>query len=146
MTKTNRDSILQSEFADIVRHFSGRKLDDADQLAQRALSVIFLTDHLVQTGYEADADPFSANMFACAALGAINASVKPYPFVRDNPADADVRMCQTAEEREAALDSAEDIIEMAEGLMQKLDAVTLMSVLADGFNASERFRSAHRYA
>ncbi len=47
MTKTNRDSILQSEFTDIVRHFRGRKLDDADQLAQRALSVIFLTDHLV---------------------------------------------------------------------------------------------------
>ncbi len=85
-------------------------------------------------------------MFACAALGAINASLKPYPFVRDNAAYADVRMCQTAEEREAALDAAENTIEMAEGLMQKLDAVTLMSVLADGFHASERFRSANQYA
>lgn len=139
MTKTNRDSILQTEFSDIVSHFRGRKIDDADQLAQRALSVIFLTDHLVQTGYEADTDPFTANMFASSALGSINASVKRYPFVRVTEQYADVGICQTEDERDAALDSAENLIEMAEGLMQQLDSIALMAVLADGFSASERF-------
>jgi len=137
MTKSNRDSILQSNFCDIVNHFRGRKVDDADQLAQRALSIIFLTDHLVQTGYELDTDPFTANMFATAALGAINASVKRYPFVRVSPTYADVAWCETEEQRDAVLDSAEDQIEMAEGLMKKLEPATMMIVLADGFRDSE---------
>lgn len=136
MTKTNRDSILLTELADVVNHFRGRKTDDVDQLAQRALSVIFLTDHLVQTGYEADADPFSANMFASSALGSISAGIKRYPFVRVKGTFADVALCQTEEERDALLDSAEDMIEMAEGLMQKLDAIAMMSVLAEGFRAA----------
>lgn len=136
MTKTNRDSILLTNLSDIVGHFRGRQVDDADHLAQRALAVIFLTDHLVQTGYEADADPFSANMFASAALGSISARVKTYPFVRVSAQCADLAMCETQEERDQVLDSAEDMIEMAEGLMQKLDAIALMSVLADGFRAA----------
>jgi hypothetical protein len=136
MTTTNRDSILLSNLSDIVGHFRGRQVDDVDQLAQRALSVIFLTDHLVQTGYEADTDPFSANMFAGAALGAINASVRSYPFLRPSPQYAGAVMCETEEQRNAVLESAEDMIEMAEGLMQKLDAIAMMAVVADGFRAS----------
>ncbi|MGH6754541.1 MAG: hypothetical protein ACREDP_20500, partial [Bradyrhizobium sp.] len=126
MTKCNRDSILQSNFCDIVNYFRERKLDGADQLAQRALSILFLTDHLVQTGDELDTDPFCANMFAGAALGAISASIKNYPFVRVAPDYADVAVCETAEQQEAVLDSAEDVIEMAEGLMKELEPSTLM--------------------
>ncbi len=135
MTNINRDSILNTSFSSIVGHFRGRKTDDVDQLAQRALSVIFLTDHLVQTGYEADADPFSANMFAQAALGSLNARVKRYPFVRINPALPQDEFCSTVDERDAVLDSAEDMIEMAEGLMQNLDSIAMMAVLADGIRA-----------
>ena len=145
MTKTNRDSILTTDLDTVVSYFRNRKTDDVDQLAQRALSVIFLTDHLVQTGYEADTDPFSANMFACSALGAINAGLKAYPFVRVTEQYAGVTMAETEEQRDSALDSAENLIEMAEGLMQRLDSIAIMAVLADGFRASQGFRSAAQH-
>jgi hypothetical protein len=64
----NADSVLTGNFCDIVKFFRGRAVDETDRLAQRALSVILKTNHLVQTGDEVDADPFSANWFASTAL------------------------------------------------------------------------------
>lgn len=138
MTKhVNAESIIRGNFCDIVKFFRGRDLDAVDRLAQRALNIILRTDHLEQTGYEVDTDPFSANMFAGAALGSISASIKQYPFVRVSPASANVAVCETAEQQDAVLDSAEDMMEMAEGLIKAIDPATLMSVLAAGFRTSE---------
>jgi hypothetical protein len=114
---SNADSILQGNFCDIVNYFRGSSCDDADQLAQRALTIVLLTNHLVQTGYEVDADPFMANMAASTALGLISQTIKRYPFVSIPAHRADVTLCKSDAEREAILDSAEDMVEMAERLL-----------------------------
>ncbi|MGH6754540.1 MAG: hypothetical protein ACREDP_20495 [Bradyrhizobium sp.] len=110
MTKqVNADSILRGNFCDIVNFFRGRDIDDVDRLAQRALTIILRTNHLVQTGDEVDTDPFCANMFASSALEAISATLKTYPFVRASKHGPD-------EDEEACFASAEQLIEMAEDL------------------------------
>lgn len=143
MTKSNRDSILQANFCDVVNYFRGRQTDDADQLAQRALTIIFLTDHLVQTGFEVDTDPFSANMFAGAALGSISCSIKQYPFVRVAPGAADVSPCQSADERDAVLDIAEDMIEMAEELTKRVPPPVISMDTGNLLILTEGFRGAN---
>ena len=107
MTKhVNAESIIRGNFCDIVKFFRGRDLDAVDRLAQRALSVIFRTDHLVQTGNEVDADPFTANMFASAALTSINRTLRTYPFVRASSeapeADEDAVFASAAKQIESA--------------------------------------------
>lgn len=107
MTKhVNAESIIRGNFCDIVKFFRGRDLDAVDRLAQRALSVILRTDHLVQTGNEVDADPFTANMFASAALTSINRTLRTYPFVRASSeaaeADEDAVFASAAKQIESA--------------------------------------------
>ncbi len=139
MTKhVNADSIIRGNFCDIVKFFRGRDLDAVDRLAQRALNIILRTDHLVQTGNEIDTDPFTANMFANAALTSINRTLKTYPFVResDEAAEAD---------KDAVFAAAEKQIESAERLSPDRDVIsTLYSlsnrrflVLTDGFKNDE---------
>src|SRR5947208_622095 len=85
MTKhVNADSIIRGSRRDIERFFHGRDIDDVDRLAQRALTIILATNHLIQTGDEVDTDPFCANMFASTALESINSTFKTYPFVRES--------------------------------------------------------------
>jgi hypothetical protein len=119
-THANPDSILQGKFCDIVNFFRDRAADDADRLAQRALTVILSTNHLVQTGYEVNTDPFSANMFASSALGSLNEKIRNYPFVRDSASceeeERGIFSDISDEEYDAVLASAETLIEMAEGL------------------------------
>lgn len=115
---SNPDSILQGNFCDILNFFRGKECDEADRLAQRALSIVLSTNHLVQTGDEVDTDPFCANMFAGSALGSISESIKHYPFVRQpswRAADAPVDLSD--DDYNDILDAAENMIEMAEGLM-----------------------------
>ena len=110
MTKhVNADSIICGNRSDIFAFFRGRDIDDVDRLAQRALTIILRTDHLPQTGFEVDTDPFAANMFASAALGSINRTLTTYPFVRESDDSPD-------EDEEACFESAEELIEMAERL------------------------------
>lgn len=113
MTKhVNADSILRGNFCDIVKFFHGRDIDDVDRLAKRALSVIFNTKDLVQTGDEVDTDPFGANMFASAALESINSTLTTYPFVR-------VSNVSPEKDEETVFETAEQLIEMAEGLYER---------------------------
>lgn len=111
---SNRESVLQGNFCDVVNFFRGRDIDDVDRLAQRALTIIMSTDHLVQTGDEENTDPFCANMFASSALGMLNEHLTTYPFVRE-PRGGEP--CQTTADEDAVFASAEEMIEMAEGLM-----------------------------
>ncbi len=141
---SNPDSILQGNFCDIVNFFRGKECDDADRLAQRALSIVLSTNHLVQTGYEVDTDPFCANMFASSALGSISENIKRYPFVRQPSwlpvVEPFVEL--SAEAYDAILDSVEDMIEMAEGLMPARVEMTFaqstrnLLVLTEGFVSS----------
>lgn len=116
MTKTsNNDSILTGRFCEVVNYFLGKEVDDIDRIVQRGLTIIFNTEHLAQTGFEVNPDPFTANMYASAALGSINMSLRSYPFLRVD------EVCPS-QDREATLASARGLIERAEGLM-KLDTV-----------------------
>lgn len=113
MTKTSKsDSIVQGMFCQVVNYFRGKEVDDLDRLVQRGLSVIFKTEHLVQTGFEVDPDPFTANMFASSALAAINLSLRNYPFLRVDDG------CPS-EDRDATLASARGLIERAEGILAR---------------------------
>lgn len=110
MTKNARvDSILQGNFCDVVNFFRDRDLDEVDRLAQRALSILFRTDHLKQTGSEVDTDPFTANMFATIALAAINQTLTTYPFLKPSSEGPE------ADEQEV-FDRALENIETAERL------------------------------
>jgi hypothetical protein len=122
-THANPDSILQGHFCDVVNFFRDRAVDDADRLAQRALTVIFSTDQLVQTGNEVNTDPFCANMFASSALRSLNENIRRYPFVRGSGScDGEavgIFSDISDEEYDAELACAKSLIEMAEGLNYK---------------------------
>ena len=122
---SNPDSVLQGNFCDIVNFFRGQEGDDADRLAHRALTIILSTNHLVQTGDEVDTDPFCANMFASSALGSISERIKRYPFVRIPAHCGEGVLCASQEEVDDLLDLVEDMIEMAEGLMKKVEPITI---------------------
>lgn len=115
MTKQiNADSVITGNFCDVVNFFRERDIDDVDRLAQRALTVIFKTDHLVQTGDEVNPDPFVANMLASSALEAINCTLTTYPFLRESAGDPEA-------DEDAVLASALELVEMAEGAISRFE-------------------------
>ncbi|CAN5635977.1 hypothetical protein BH10CYA1_BH10CYA1_45620 [soil metagenome] len=128
-TTSKIESTLSGKFSDIIDFLSAAGVDEADQLARRAVGIIITTDH-PQTGEESDTDPFVANMLASAALVSISENIKHYPFVT-NSADFD----QAAMLGVTSIASPDDVLASARELIERAELL-LGLALPSGAGAS----------